>query len=428
MLAPEIDRHLQAFREGAEELLPEEDLVRKLQRAVKTGTPLRIKQGFDPTAPDIHLGHTIGLCKLRRLQELGHTIVVIVGDYTARVGDPSGRSRTRPKLEPEEIETNARTYLDQFFRIVDRRATELRRNGEWFSRMGFSDILQLASRYTVARLLERDDFAKRMKANQPISVHELLYPLMQGWDSVEVKADVELGGTEQKFNLLVGRTLQESVGMEPQVVLTLPILIGLDGEQRMSKSLGNYIGVAEPPAEQFGKIMSIPDRLLESYWRLVSGAPRDQIDQVVANLKSHALHPMEAKKNLAERVVTLYHGEEAGLGARKSFEQQFSRGGAPTEAYEWRLPVDAGDPGIGIKDLLVACGLAKSGAEAWRKMEEGAVEVDGETMRDRSTRVSLPPGKGRKVRLGRRWVLVVGDPGAKIPVQSHQPVALEGDV
>src|SRR5262249_43483828 len=238
----------------AEEVLPEADLVRKLERALAQGKPLRIKQGFDPTAPDIHLGHTIGLRKLRQLQDLGRTVVVIVGDYTGLVGDPSGRSKTRPQLSIEEIEGYAKTYLDQFFRVVDRGKTEIRRNGEWFSKMSFADVLELVSRYTVARMLERDDFAKRMKANQPISVHELMYPIMQGWDSVEVGADVELGGTEQKFNLLVGRALQESVGMEPQVVLTLPILVGLDGHQRMSKSLGNYVGVAEPPGEQFGKL------------------------------------------------------------------------------------------------------------------------------------------------------------------------------
>jgi len=275
MLAPGIQRHLDAFQDGADEVLPHEDLVKKLERALAQNKPLRIKQGFDPTAPDIHLGHTIGLRKLRQLQDLGHQIVVIVGDYTGLVGDPSGRSKTRPQLTIDEIEAYAKTYLDQFFRVVDRDKTEVRRNGEWFSRMTFADVLQLLSRYTVARMLERDDFAKRMKASQPISVHELMYPIMQGWDSVQVEADVELGGTEQKFNLLVGRALQEAVGMEAQVILTLPILVGLDGQQRMSKSLGNYVGVAEAPAEQFGKLMSIPDDQLVPYWRLVSGAPRE---------------------------------------------------------------------------------------------------------------------------------------------------------
>jgi tyrosyl-tRNA synthetase len=292
---PDFNRHLSAFREGVEELLPEAELVHKLERSVAEKKPLRIKQGFDPTAPDIHLGHTVGLRKLRQLQDLGHTIVLILGDYTAQVGDPSGRSRTRPQLSVEEVEANSRTYLEQFSKVVDRNVVEIHRNGEWFAGMSFAEILRLTSRYTVARLLERDDFAKRMRANQPISVHELLYPIMQGWDSVEIRADVEVGGTEQKFNLLVGRALQESVGMEPQVVLTLPILVGLDGEQRMSKSLGNYVGITESPAEQFGKLMSIPDALLESYWRLVSGAEPREIETVLSDLAGHRLHPMDAK-------------------------------------------------------------------------------------------------------------------------------------
>jgi tyrosyl-tRNA synthetase len=422
MLASGIQRHLDAFQDGADEVLPHEDLVRKLERALAANKPLRIKQGFDPTAPDIHLGHTIGLRKLRQLQDLGHQIVVIVGDYTGLVGDPSGRSKTRPQLTIDEIEAYAKTYLDQFFRVVDRDKTEIRRNGEWFSRMSFADVLQLLSRYTVARMLERDDFAKRMKANQPISVHELMYPIMQGWDSVQVEADVELGGTEQKFNLLVGRSLQEAVGMEAQVVLTLPILVGLDGHQRMSKSLGNYVGVAEAPAEQFGKLMSIPDEQLVPYWRLVSGAPREEIQQVVAALESHELHPMEAKKKLAERVVALYHGADAGTAARASFEQQFSRGGAPPEMFEWRIPVDGAAPVIGLRDLLVMCELAKSGSEAFRKIEEGAVEVDGESIRDKAARIDLIPGKPRSVRLGRRWIRVVGEPGLQGPEKSDRPV------
>jgi len=422
MLAPGIQRHLEVFQDGADEVLPHEDLVRKLERALARNQPLRIKQGFDPTAPDIHLGHTIGLRKLRQLQDLGHQIVVIVGDYTGLVGDPSGRSKTRPQLTIDEIEAYAKTYLDQFFRIVDRDKTEIRRNGEWFSRMTFADVLQLLSRYTVARMLERDDFAKRMKANQPISVHELMYPIMQGWDSVQVEADVELGGTEQKFNLLVGRALQEAVGMEAQVILTLPILVGLDGHQRMSKSLGNYVGVAEAPAEQYGKLMSIPDEQLAPYWRLVSGAPREEVEQVVADLDAHRLHPMEAKKKLAEHVVALYHGAEAGTAARASFEQQFSRGGAPAEMFEWRIPVDAGAPAIGLRDLLVMGELAKSGSEAFRKIQEGAVEVDGEAIRDKAARIDLVPGKPRLVRLGRRWIRVLGEPGLQAPEKSDRLV------
>jgi len=426
MLAPGIQRHLEVFQDGADEVLPHEDLVRKLERALARNQSLRIKQGFDPTAPDIHLGHTIGLRKLRQLQDLGHQIVVIVGDYTGLVGDPSGRSKTRPQLTIDEIEAYAKTYLDQFFRIVDRDKTEIRRNGEWFSRMTFADVLQLLSRYTVARMLERDDFAKRMKANQPISVHELLYPIMQGWDSVQVEADVELGGTEQKFNLLVGRALQEAVGMEAQVILTLPILVGLDGQQRMSKSLGNYVGVAEAPAEQYGKLMSIPDEQLAPYWRLVSGAPREEVEHVVADLEAHRLHPMEAKKKLAECVVALYHGAEAAMAARASFEQQFSRGGAPAEMFEWRIPVDAGAPAIGLRDLLVMGELAKSGSEAFRKIQEGAVEVDGEAIRDKAARIVLVPGKPRLVRLGRRWIRVLGEPGLQAPEKGDRLVRGSG--
>jgi tyrosyl-tRNA synthetase len=424
MLEPDFKRHLEIFRQGVEELLPEEDLVRKLERALRTGAPLRVKQGFDPTAPDIHLGHTIGLRKLRQLQQLGHTIVVIIGDYTAQVGDPSGRSKTRPQLTQEEVEANARTYLEQFFRVVDPRTTELRRNGEWFAKMGFQDILQLTARYTVARVLERDDFAKRLKAGHPIGVHELLYPLMQGWDSVQVRADVEIGGTEQKFNLLVGRALQEAVGMEAQVILTLPILVGLDGEQRMSKSLGNYVGVAEPAGEQFGKLMSIPDALLEPYWRMVSGAEGDELERILLDLREHRLHPMEAKKQLAGRVVAQYHGAHAAAFARAGFEQQFSRGGRPTEAFEWRLPVPEGDGTAGIRDLLVTCGLAKSGSEARRKLEEGAVEVDGEIVRDLALRVGLGAAEAHLVRLGRRWVRVRGEEGLAGPTRSEEPIAL----
>src|SRR6185295_4844362 len=268
----EVKRQLGVIRSGIEELIPEEELVRKLERSIATKKPLRVKQGFDPTAPDIHLGHTIGLRKLRQFQELGHQVVLIVGSYTALVGDPSGRNKTRPRLTEEEVSANAQTYLDQFFKIVDKSKTEVRWNGEWFSAMRFTDLLHLTSQFTVARMLERDDFHERFKAGEPIGVHELFYPLMQAYDSVVIKADVEIGATEQKFNLLTGRDIQIAYGVEPQVILTLPVLEGLDGVRRMSKSLGNYIGVAESPQEIFGKAMSIPDTLIERYFRLASDA------------------------------------------------------------------------------------------------------------------------------------------------------------
>src|SRR5690242_435439 len=341
----EVERQLGIIRSGIEELIPEEELVRKLTRSLATRTPLRVKQGFDPTAPDIHLGHTVGLRKLRQFQNLGHQVVLIVGDYTGRVGDPSGRSKTRPQLEEQDLERNAATYLEQFYRVLDPRPTpprmpvEMHRNGEWFAGMAFVDVMKLASEYTVARMLERDDFAKRYKAGQPISIHELFYPLMQGYDSVAIRSDVELGGTEQKFNLLVGRTLQELHGQPPQIALTLPILPGLDGVQRMSKSLGNYIGVTEPPAEVFGKIMSLPDAVMPLFWSLVAerddaesreierdlGLDPGTLDRSAAGASgTPRVNPMQVKKRLAHRIVAMYHGLAAADRARDDFEKQFS--------------------------------------------------------------------------------------------------------
>jgi len=420
-VAREVDRQLALISRGVDELLPLDEFRRKLERSVREGRPLRVKQGFDPTAPDIHLGHTVGLRKLRTFQDLGHQVVVIVGDYTGLVGDPSGRSKTRPQLTAEAIEANARTYLDQFFRVVDRAKTEIHRNGEWFARMSFADILKLTSQYTVARVLERDDFARRWQAGQPISVHELLYPLMQGHDSVEIKADVELGGTEQKFNLLVGRALQEAAGQEPQAILTVPILVGLDGEQRMSKSLGNYVGIAEPPAEQFGKLMSIPDEQIVPYFRLVTDLPAEELVAIEQDLAAGA-NPMTHKKALAERIASMYHGPEAGQAARASFENQFVKRGRPLEAVLWTLPPAAR---WSVRQLLVDTGLAKSLGEARRKIEEGAVEVDGVAVKDPALELA-PPSDGRALalRLGRRWIQVVADAAATAPTASPAPLPL----
>ena len=420
-VAREVDRQLALISRGVDELLPLDEFRRKLERSVREGRPLRVKQGFDPTAPYIHLGHTVGLRKLRTFQDLGHQVVLIVGDYTGLVGDPSGRSKTRPQLTAEAIEANARTYLDQFFRVVDRAKTEIHRNGEWFARMSFADILKLTSQYTVARVLERDDFARRWQAGQPISVHELLYPLMQGHDSVEIKADVELGGTEQKFNLLVGRALQEMAGQEPQTILTLPILVGLDGEQRMSKSLGNYVGIAEPPAEQFGKLMSIPDEQIVPYFRLVTDLPAEELVAIEQDLAAGA-NPMTHKKALAERIASMYHGPEAGQAARASFENQFVKRGRPLEAVLWTLPPAAR---WSVRQLLVDTGLAKSLGEARRKIEEGAVEVDGVAVKDPALELA-PPADGRALalRLGRRWIQVVADAAATEPTASPAPLPL----
>ena len=369
---------------------------------------MRVKQGFDPTAPDIHLGHTVGLRKLRQFQDLGHQVVLIVGDYTGMVGDPSGRSKTRPQLGEAEVEANARTYLEQFFRVLDRDPrpplcpVEVRRNGEWFSRMGFIDVINLMSQYTVARMLERDDFAKRYAAQQPISIHELLYPLMQGYDSVAVRADLELGGTEQKFNLLVGRVLQEVHGQPPQIVLTLPLLPGLDGVQRMSKSLGNYIAVTDSPAEMFGKVMSIPDKSIALYWRLVAEVEPPELERVMRELADDAVNPMTVKKRLAHRLASMYHGAEAADRAQRDFEAQFSRRETPESLPTW-TPAQRGE--LGIKDLLVGSGLAKSGSEAWRAVDQGAVSIDGVRITDRRhvQRLAAPI----VVRLGRKMVRMV---------------------
>src|SRR5882672_119344 len=322
----EIQRQLAVIKSGVEELIPEAELVRKLERSLATKTPLRVKQGFDPTAPDIHLGHTIGLRKLRQFQELGHQVVLIVGDFTALVGDPSGRSQTRPKLSEEQVKANAKTYLDQFFRVVDKDRTEVRWNGEWLRPLNLADILRLASEMTIARILERDDFEKRYKAGEPIGVHELLYPLMVAYDSVVIRADVEIGATEQKYNLLTGRDIQTAHGVEPQVILTLPVLEGTDGVRRMSKSIGNYIGVAEPPKEIYGKVMSLPDALIVRYFRLVTDATSQEVEEAARALQDPKTNPMAPKKALASRIVRMYHGPESAELAQADFEKQFSRG------------------------------------------------------------------------------------------------------
>ena len=397
---------------GTEEILPDGELLARLRLAEREKRPLRVKQGFDPTAPDIHLGHTVGLRKLRQFQDLGHQVVLIVGDYTGMVGDPSGQSKTRPQLTEQQVNANAQTYLDQFFRVLVRdpkpplRPVEVHRNGEWFSKMSFMDVMKMASHYTVARMLERDDFAKRFEARQPISVHELFYPLMQGYDSVAIRSDVELGGTEQKFNLIVGRAMLELHGQLPQIVMTLPLLIGLDGVQRMSKSLGNYIGVTDAPGEMFGKIMSLPDRAMPLYWRLVTGAGTDELAAIDRSLADPALNPMEIKRRLGERIVTLYHGEEAAAHARADFDTQFSRKEVPEniEEYRWadveRASGSVSEPTI--IEHIVGSGLAASKSAARRLVEQGAVSVvskDGAP--DRVRDVAYRPPRSE-------WVLRVG--------------------
>ncbi|MGH9195144.1 MAG: tyrosine--tRNA ligase, partial [Acidimicrobiia bacterium] len=384
-----------------EEILPEGALLERLEQCAREQRPLRVKQGFDPTAPDIHLGHTVGLRKLRQFQMLGHQIVLIVGDYTALVGDPSGRSATRPQLAAEEVEANAKTYLDQFFRVLERnplppqRPVEIHRNGDWFSKMTFLDVIQITSRYTVSQMLERDDFSKRFASETPIGLHEFLYPIMQGYDSVVVRADVELGATEQKFNLLVGREMQKLHHQLPQIVLMLSVLPGTDGVRRMSKSLGNYIGVADPPEEMFGKLMSIPDQVMPTYWRLLTENGEGE------GAGEEGTNPMANKKRLARHLVGLYHGDEEAGQAQRDFEAQFQRGEAPASIAVWN-PDPCSE--MGIKDLLVKSGLARSGSDAWRHVSQGAVSINGVKVTDRDHRQNM--ASAFVLRLGRKMVRV----------------------
>jgi len=401
----EIDRQLDIIRSEIEELIPESEMVKKLERSIATGIPLRVKQGFDPTAPDIHLGHSIGLRKLRQFQDLGHKVVLIVGSYTALVGDPSGRSATRPALTEDQVMANAQTYLDQFFKVVDQERTEVRWNGDWFKAMSFLDILKLTSQMTIARVLERDDFEKRFEAGDPIGVHELLYPLMQAYDSVMIHADVEIGATEQKFNLLTGRDIQIAYGQEPQVILTLPVLEGTDGVRRMSKSLGNYIGISETPREMYGKVMSLPDTLIERYFRLatdVSVAERDSITRTLADPKTN---PMTSKKALAHRLVRMYHGPAAAEYAQVEFEKQFSRRELPSD-----LPTVTVEPGkFRARDLMMLAFPGEyTGSKAGALFKQGAVYVNGERVTDMAAKIEVGDSQGEIIfKVGRTYARVV---------------------
>lgn len=386
---------------NAVHLLPEDGLAGKL----RLGRPLRVKLGIDVTSPDIHIGRAIPLQRMRAFQDAGHIGVLIIGDYTTRIGDPSGRSAERPILDPEEIDRNAQTYLEQALLILDRDRTEVRFNGEWLAKLDFADVLQLTRTTTVAQILERDDFAQRMGANEPISVSELLYPLMQAYDSVALEADVELGGTDQKFNLLVGRTIQERYGQEPQVCVIMPLLRGTDGELKMSKSYDNYIGIIEPPEEQFGKTMSIPDSLLEEWYRLATPLTGQALQDA---LRRAVEDPYHAKRELGRIIVATYHGEEAAREAEAHFDRIFKQKTLPEDIPE--VEVSLSDPlvrytvdrGAWIPGLLVAAGLAASNSEATRLIEQGAISLDGERVDDRNACVPVEPGDSLVLRRGKR--------------------------
>ena len=370
--APE---QLAELRRGAAEILLEAELLKKLAR----GQPLRIKAGFDPTAPDLHLGHTVLINKMALFQRLGHEVIFLIGDFTGLIGDPSGRNATRPPLTPEEVQANARTYEAQIFKILDPQRTRVEFNSRWMGSMNAAGLIQLAARHTVARMLERDDFARRYRSGQSIAVHEFLYPLVQGYDSVALRADVELGGTDQKFNLLVGRQLQEAYDQEPQVVMTMPLLEGLDGVNKMSKSLGNYIGIAEPPDQMFGKLMSISDELMWRYFDLVSFRPNADIERLKREVAAGG-NPRDVKFELGVEIVDRFHGAGAGARAREAFIARFQQGGLPEELAEVTLPAGAG--GLGIAHVLKGAGLVPSTSEAFRQLKQGAVRIDGERVDD----------------------------------------------
>ncbi len=389
----EIDRQIELIRRGVVDLLPLDEFRAMLLQSLRTGVPLRIKQGFDPTSPDIHIGHAVGIRKLRQLQLLGHTIVLIVGDYTSLIGDPSGRSSTRPTLSYDEIMSNAKTYQEQFFRILDKDRVEVRFNGEWFKTMPFDEVVKLAAKFTLSQILERDDFTKRYKAGVPISLHEFLYPLMQGYDSYAIRADLELGATEQTFNLLAGRVIQESYGQRPQCILTMPILVGLDGEKKMSKSLGNYIGVTDDPTNMFGKVMSIPDSLIEQYYELCTDVSLEQLADIKVRLKDASLNPMLLKKELGEAIVDLYHPTGSGRSAREEFERVFAKGELPEDIPELSREkiIELGlDPSkLYLAGLIAKSGLAKSSTEARKLIASGAVTLGDQRIDDQAIEISL---------------------------------------
>jgi len=388
-----ISKQIAELTRGTDEVLPEGGLKAKL----KEGRPLIVKAGFDPTAPDLHIGHTVLINKMRQFQQLGHEVVFLIGDFTGMIGDPTGKNTTRPPLSADEIDVNAATYQKQIFKILDADKTRIEFNSAWMGKMDAAELIKLAARHTVARMLERDDFNKRYAGGQPISIHEFLYPLVQGYDSVVLKADVELGGTDQKFNLLVGRQLQQAFGQNPQIVMTTPLLEGLDGIQKMSKSLGNYIGITEPPGEMFGKIMSISDDLMWRYFEVLSFRSLDDIKSLKGSVDD-GMNPRDAKFELGQEIVARFHSNAAAEAAKKEFISRFQQGAMPDDMVELTLKSDGGR--LGIAHLLKGAGLASSTSEAFRMVKQGAVKIDGQRVEDRS--LQLESGTTHIYQVGKR--------------------------
>jgi len=397
-----VDVQIAYLRKGTAEIIREEDLRAKLESSIKSGKPLRVKLGVDPTAPDLHLGHTVVLRKLKHFQDLGHTAIFLVGDFTAMVGDPTGQSETRPPLTREQVDANAKTYLEQVYKILNRENTEVRYNSEWLGKLTGHDMIRLCAHYRLARMLEREDFRSRLAGNLPIAIHELLYPLLQAYDSVALEADVELGATEQKFNLLVGRDIQREYGQPSQVALTMPILVGLDGQRKMSKSLGNYVGITEPASQMFGKLMSISDDMMWPYFDLVTDHTPEETAAISAKVKSGATHPMDVKMSLAQEIIAGFHGAPAAEKAAAEFQRIFRDREAPEEAPVRKL---ARGEAKRLTNLLVELGLASSRSEADRLVKQGGVELDGERVSDVKMEVSLTSAREFLLRAGKKKFL-----------------------
>jgi tyrosyl-tRNA synthetase len=397
---PEVDEQIDILTRGVVDVVTPDELRKKLTRSRETGKPLTVKVGFDPTAPDIHLGHTVLLRKMRQFQDLGHRVIFLIGDFTGLIGDPTGRSKTRPPLTADQIAANAETYKRQCFKVLDPDRTEIRFNSEWLAALGSEGLIRLAAKYNVARMLERKDFKQRFQAGQTIAVHEFLYPLAQAYDSVFLEADVELGGSDQLFNLNVGRDIMPEYGLEPQALLTTPLLEGLDGVEKMSKSLGNYVGVEEDPNEVFGKIMSITDDLMWRYYELCTSLSAEGLAQLRGLVRDGALHPKKAKEGLAMRILADFHGEAAAKSARERFERVFREGEVPEDVPEHR--VEAGEGAVFLPRLLVDCGLARSNSEAMRLIAQRGVHLDGATVEPGTREIAVPGSRTVLIKVGKR--------------------------
>lgn len=407
---PPLSEQLDLITKGAAEIIPLDELTKRIEASIASGKPMRIKAGFDPTAPDLHLGHTVLMRKLRHFQQLGHTVIFLIGDSTALIGDPTGKSQTRKPLTREQIAANAKTYQDQVFRILDRDKTEIRWNSEWLDKLDFAEMVKLMAQFTVSQMLEREDFHKRFNNEEPIALHELIYPIVQGYDSVALQSDVELGGTDQKFNLMRGRDLQRHFGQQPQIILMMPIIEGLDGVQKMSKSLGNYIGVDEPPFEMFGKLMTVGDDLMWRYWTLLTDVPASEIETMKAKVADGSLHPMDAKKAMARTITAGFSSPEDALRAEENWSTQFQKGGTSEDTERVSLAkadlaFEEATNTIGTDKLMVAAGFCPSMGEARRKRAEKAVKIDNATVED--ARLAIASGTAELlVKLGKKTKIV----------------------